>query len=68
MDSVLTVYKKRGETPLQALNRLRKEAPKLENEILSYAGRLDPLAEGLMLVLIGEANKKREKYLNLDKT
>ncbi len=68
MGSVLTIYKKKGETPLQSLSRLRKERPELEKEILSYAGRLDPLAEGLMLVLVGDANKEREKYLGLDKT
>lgn len=68
MDSVLVIYKKKGETPLQALNCLREERPELVNETLSYAGRLDPLAEGLMLVLVGEENKNREKYLGLDKT
>lgn len=68
MDSVLVIYKRRGETPLQALSRLRKERGELVNETLSYAGRLDPLAEGLMLVLVGEENKNREKYLGLDKT
>jgi tRNA pseudouridine55 synthase len=68
MYSVLTVYKKKGETPLQALDRLRIERPELKDETMSYAGRLDPLAEGLMLVLLGGANKEREKYLNLDKT
>jgi len=34
---------------------------------LSYAGRLDPMASGVMLVLVGDANKEREKYLNLNK-
>ncbi len=68
MDSVVAIYKRRGETPLQALSRLRVEKSELVNETLSYAGRLDPLAEGLMLVLIGEENKNREKYLGLDKT
>lgn len=68
MNSVLVIYKKKGETPLQALSRLRKEKPELEKETLSYAGRLDPLAEGLMLILIGDTNKEREKYLGLDKT
>jgi tRNA pseudouridine55 synthase len=59
--------KKIGETPLQALDRLRKEKPFLKKEKLSYAGRLDPMAEGKLLVLIGEENKNRAKYLNLDK-
>jgi tRNA pseudouridine55 synthase len=34
---------------------------------LAYAGRLDPMAEGKMLILAGEACKEREKYLGLDK-
>lgn len=34
---------------------------------LSYAGRLDPMAEGVLVVLAGEANKKRNDFLNLDK-
>lgn len=65
---MILYYKNKGETPLQMLYRLRKEKPILENEKLSYAGRLDPLAEGLIIVLVGEENKQREKYLGLDKT
>jgi tRNA pseudouridine55 synthase len=34
---------------------------------MTYAGRLDPLASGVLLVLTGEECKKKEKYLNLDK-
>jgi tRNA pseudouridine55 synthase len=66
-DSVICLYKKIGETPLQRLNRLRVEDPRYENEILTYAGRLDPMAEGLLLVLVGEENKNRDKYLGLNK-
>jgi tRNA pseudouridine(55) synthase len=64
----ITIYKAQGETPLQALERFRIEKPEYAYEKLSYAGRLDPMAEGLMLVLVGEENKEREKYLGLDKT
>ncbi len=64
---MLFINKQIGETPLQALDRLRKEKPELIKETLSYIGRLDPMAEGLLLVLVGEENKDREKYLNLDK-
>jgi tRNA pseudouridine(55) synthase len=56
-----------GETPLELLDRIRKEKPELMNEKLSYAGRLDPMAEGQVLVLVGEENKERHKYLGLDK-
>jgi len=34
---------------------------------MTYAGRLDPMASGVMLVLTGEECKKKEKYLKLDK-
>ncbi len=65
--NILAIYKKTGETPKKALDRLRVEEPELKDETLSYAGRLDPLACGVMLVLVGEENKNREKYLDLDK-
>jgi tRNA pseudouridine(55) synthase len=61
-------YKKRGETPLQALTRLRLEKPELIQETLSYAGRLDPMAEGALPVLVGkEENKNRKDFLQKDK-
>lgn len=56
-----------GQTPLQALDKLRIDQPELKDERLSYAGRLDPMAEGLMLVLVGEENNRREEFLGLDK-
>jgi len=61
MGRIEILYKKRGETPLEALERIETDEKK------SYAGRLDPIAEGLLLVLIGDENKNREKYLGLDK-
>ncbi len=68
MKDLLTIYKLPGETPLESLNRLRDSFTELRKEKLSYAGRLDPLAQGVLLVLVGESNKERDKYLNLDKT
>lgn len=67
MKDILNLYKARGETPLQRLERFRKDNPEYKNIPLSYAGRLDPMAEGLLLVLAGEANKKRNEYLGLEK-
>ncbi len=34
---------------------------------MTYAGRLDPMASGLLLVLAGDEVKNKEKYLALDK-
>ena len=67
MKDILNLYKARGETPLERIERFRKDNPEYKNVPLSYAGRLDPMAEGVLLVLAGEANKHREEYLNLDK-
>lgn len=64
---MIYIYKNLGETPLEALDRLRLEKPEYKNEKLSYAGRLDPMAEGVMLVMVGQENKEREKYLNMEK-
>ncbi len=67
MDKVLNLYKKKGETPLQCLGRFRSTFPEYASETLSYAGRLDPMAEGVLVVLSGDENKNRDAYLKLDK-
>ncbi|MEI6420216.1 MAG: hypothetical protein WCO30_01155 [bacterium] len=64
---VLKLYKKVGETPLECLERFRLENPEYAGLPMTYAGRLDPLASGELLVLTGEECKNREKYLGLNK-
>jgi tRNA pseudouridine(55) synthase len=65
---MIEFYKQRGETPLQALDRLRIDQPELTEEILSYAGRLDPMAEGILPILVGrEENVLRQEFLHKDK-
>lgn len=68
MPPYIIFQKQIGETPLQALERLRKEKPGLAEVKLAYAGRLDPMAYGALLVLIGDECKKVNEYNNLDKT
>lgn len=65
--TVLNLYKNRGETPLECIKRFKSENSEYKNEPMTYAGRLDPLAEGLLLVLVGEECKNKEKYLGFDK-
>lgn len=67
MANPIIVYKNLGETPLEALSRLRKDKPELADKPLTYAGRLDPMAEGLLLVLSGDDCLKKEEYLSLTK-
>jgi len=64
---VLNLYKELGETPRERLERLRAQRPEYAQEVLSYAGRLDPMAEGVMITLVGSANKMREAYLDMSK-
>lgn len=65
---MIKVWKKIGQTPLELLKEIRQTKPLLQNEILSYAGRLDPMAEGETIILIGKKeNQERDKYLNFNK-
>ena len=67
MQRTATVEKQIGETPLAALERFRAAA-KLPPEVpLAYAGRLDPMASGKLLILIGDECKRQEDYHRLDK-
>lgn len=67
-DNVIIAYKNIGETPLECLERHRKERSIDKDIPMTYAGRLDPMAEGLMILLVGEECKNKDKYLGLDKT
>ena len=65
--SVLNLQKLVGETPLECLERFRAENPEYKDLPMTYAGRLDPMAEGVLLMLVGDECKNKEKYLGLDK-
>jgi tRNA pseudouridine55 synthase len=65
---VITLYKPQGLTPLEAIGAFRIQSPEYEGVPLTYAGRLDPMAEGLLLLLSGSDIKDKEKYLDMDKT
>lgn len=67
MKKIIILNKKEGETPLRALGDFRKNNPKYLNVPMTYAGRLDPMASGVLVVLAGEETKSKEKYLALDK-
>lgn len=63
----VTAEKRVGETPLVVLERLRI-SEKIPKDIpLAYAGRLDPMASGKLLILIGDECKKQEQYHSFDK-
>lgn len=73
--NVFLLYKKLGETPRECLDRFKKEY--LVKQVVSdsrsgyvsmtYAGRLDPMAEGALLVLASEKISEKQKYIDLPK-
>lgn len=65
-EGVHLVYKKLGETPLEALKSFQKENPEVTGS-LTYAGRLDPMAEGLLVLLSDDKVYKKEEYTDLPK-
>lgn len=62
-----TIEKQVGETPLIALERFRAAHPALTDVPIAYAGRLDPMASGTLLLLLGEECKQQACYHALDK-
>lgn len=67
MKKTVIFNKKIGETPLEAVGRFKIANREYAKSKISYAGRLDPMAEGELLLLIDEENKKRRQYEKLDK-
>lgn len=67
MNKVIAVYKPIGKTPLEMIELLRKNNAELLSVKMAYAGRLDPMAEGLLLILLEKECKKRKEYENLIK-
>jgi len=64
---IYNLYKQRGETPLECIQRFAKATPELKGQKMTYLGRLDPLAEGVLLMASGDDVKKKEEFLELDK-
>lgn len=70
---IYNLYKNRGETPLECIERFKDGKKERlggeKDEKMTYLGRLDPLAEGVLLVGSGEdtTQEKREKFFGLDK-
>ncbi len=67
VSEVFNLFKKKSDTPLQTIERFITMNPKYNGVKMTYAGRLDPMAEGVLIVLAGEKNKERDAYTGLDK-
>ena len=58
------VNKPRGKSSFWVVRQFKNRYPGLK---VGYAGTLDPLAEGLLIVLVGKSTKKQKDFENLDK-
>lgn len=67
MKRYVVLEKAVGQTPLMALSVWKEENPVYKDIPASYAGRLDPMASGKLLVLLGDECKKQKQYTSLDK-
>ncbi len=67
MKPYVVLHKEVGQTPLVCLEAYRSQNEHLSGVPMAYAGRLDPMAEGKLLVLLGDECKVQEKYHKLDK-
>jgi len=67
MKKIINLYKSVGMTPLEALKLFKEQNNAYSGVKIGYAGRLDPMAEGVLLLLIGDENKKINNYFKLDK-
>ena len=64
LNGLLLVNKPSGITSFNVVSIIRK---KLNVKKVGHCGTLDPLAEGLMIVLVGKATKQQDKFMKQDK-
>jgi tRNA pseudouridine(55) synthase len=68
IQELLLLKKHIGETPLVCMDRYRETHPEYQGVKMTYAGRLDPIAHGLLVVLAGAGVHEKDRYNKLDKT
>jgi tRNA pseudouridine55 synthase len=65
MDRILLIDKPAGMTSHDVVDRVRKV---FSTRKVGHAGTLDPFATGLLIVGVGDATKRLQTYVGLDKT
>jgi len=64
MEKILLINKPKGKSSFWVVKKVKEKYP---GQKVGHAGTLDPLAEGLLIVLVGKATKKQKDFENLDK-
>ncbi len=65
---ILQLNKPVGKSPLDMIKEYKHNHPDQKDVPMTYAGRLDPMAEGLLLILTAEDVHRKDEFLGLDKT
>ena len=65
--SIYLITKKLGQTPLEKIEEIRKSKKIPKSVSMTYAGRLDPAAEGKLIILTDKDVLEKEKYTSLSK-
>ncbi len=60
-------YKPIGWSPLDVINKFKEMQPELADDPITYAGRLDPMAEGVLILLSGEERYEKESFQKMSK-
>lgn len=66
--AIIPWNKRYGETLALMLQRFKASDPQYADIKVTYAGRLDPMAEGLVMLLTEEDVQRKDEFLKLDKT
>jgi len=64
---IICIYKPIGFTPLQAIKKFKQKYKIYKKCSISHAGKLDPLAEGILLLIINPDRFILKKLMKLDK-
>ena len=64
MDGIIVVDKPTGMTSHDVVSRVRR---RLNMKRVGHAGTLDPMATGVLIILVGNATKLFEKFVGFDK-
>ncbi len=64
----VAVYKPLSKTPYECVLAYRVKHNIPQHISISYAGRLDPMAEGVLLLLVGDENTQRRSFEHLSKS
>lgn len=69
MDKVLLVNKPKEWTSFDVVGKIRSELRNMTGQKfkVGHAGTLDPLATGLLIILVGKATKQQDSFMKQDK-